>query len=99
MKCLYIGPKSIGIGLCRFAGTAPGLIGLASSGLVANLVPKSKITGRILKSLPAHPSLAKQRAFDPVDRRPDGTLVLAGSGHIRRGCDLDRGKPGGDRGH
>ena len=41
-------PKSIGIGSCRFVGTAVGIIGFASSGLGADLVPKSAIIGRIL---------------------------------------------------
>ena len=44
------GPKSIGIGLCRFVGTAPGILGSASSGLGADSGPKSTILGRILKS-------------------------------------------------
>ncbi len=34
------GLKSIGIVSCRFVGTAPGILGLASSGLGADLGPK-----------------------------------------------------------
>ncbi len=34
------GPKSIGIGSCQFVGTALGIIGLASSGLGADLGPQ-----------------------------------------------------------
>ncbi len=42
------GPKSIGIGLCRFVGTAPGILGLISSGLGADVGRKSTKFGRIL---------------------------------------------------
>ncbi len=49
------GPESFGIGLCRFAGTAPGNFGLVSSGLVTGLGPKSTIAGQILKSSPGTP--------------------------------------------
>jgi hypothetical protein len=37
------GLKSIGIGLCRFVGTAPSIFGLTSSGLGPDLGPKSAI--------------------------------------------------------
>ncbi len=49
LKHLETGPKSTGIGLCQFVGTAPGIFGLASSGVVADLGPESTIPGRILK--------------------------------------------------
>ncbi len=39
----------IGIGLFRFAGTAPGIFGLASFGLGTDLGHKALIFGRILK--------------------------------------------------
>ncbi len=42
------GPKSIGICLCRFVGTAPGIFGLVSSGLGADLGRNSTNFGRIL---------------------------------------------------
>ncbi len=53
------GPKSIGIGSCRFVGTALGIIGLALSGLGADVGPKSTISGRILKSFPGPVSSAE----------------------------------------
>ncbi len=46
------GPKAIGIGSCRSAGTAPGILGLASSGLGAGWGPTSTIFGRILNGFP-----------------------------------------------
>ena len=45
-------PKPIAIGVHRFVGTALGILGLASSGLEAELSPKSAISRRILKRLP-----------------------------------------------
>ncbi len=55
-------PKSIGIGLwCRFVGTAPGILSLASSGLAADLGPNSTISGRILKSCPGPCSSAEKK--------------------------------------
>ncbi len=44
------GPESFGIGWCRFVGTAPGILGLVSSGLGADLGSKSTIPGRIHSS-------------------------------------------------
>jgi hypothetical protein len=43
------GPKLIGLGLCRFAGIAPGILGLVLFGVWADLGPKSAIPGRILR--------------------------------------------------
>ena len=48
MKHPEIVSKSFGIGLYRFAGTAPGIFGLVSFGLGVDLAPKSTIYGRIL---------------------------------------------------
>ncbi len=42
------GQKSIAAGLSRFVGTAPGILGLVSSGSGGDLGPKSLIVGRIL---------------------------------------------------
>ncbi len=42
------GPKSIGIDLCGFVGTAPGILGF---GFGADLRPKSAVSGRILKQV------------------------------------------------
>ncbi len=41
------GLESIGIGLCRFVGTAPGILGLVSSGFGAEFGSKSTMFGRL----------------------------------------------------
>ncbi len=51
----------IGIGMCRFVGTALGIIGLASSSLGAGLGSKSRIFGRnlqVFRALLAQPRIA-----------------------------------------
>jgi hypothetical protein len=44
------GPQSIGIGLCRFVGTAPGIFGFATFGLGAELFPNRRFTAGFLKA-------------------------------------------------
>ncbi len=43
--------SDIGFGLCRFVGTVPGILGLVSFGVGADLGPKLTIFGRIIKSV------------------------------------------------
>ncbi len=61
-------PKTIGIGVCRFVGAAPGILGLASSGLTAESGPSSTILGRILYSLPGLFRSAGSRAGPRSDQ-------------------------------
>ncbi len=65
--------KSFGIDVYRFVGTTPGIFGLASSGFGAAVGPKSKISGRILKSFRG-PLSSAEKMFGRVGRPAGGAL-------------------------
>ncbi len=83
------GPKSIGIGLCRCVGTAPGILGLASSGLGAVLGPQIgdfwpgplKFPGALLSSAESSP----QQRFQSFHVSGCARACLGGLGYTP-GC-------------
>ncbi len=70
------GPKSIGIGLCRFVGTAPGILGLVSSGLGA-LGPKATCPVRIRKLGRTYGRISDGSFGGRAEKRHEMALCLA----------------------